>query len=84
MLIVCYTDADYDLCTNCVSDPERRLGHSLTHVFFPVTTPGDLSLYARAVDLCGRQTGTSGHERGGQLTANISELVSGGAHPQPA
>lgn len=39
---------DYDLCTSCISDPDRRQKHDTSHAFFPVTTPGELFDYSIA------------------------------------
>ena len=40
---------DFDLCAHCFSSPTLRKTHSLKHVFFPVTTPGDLSQFNQAL-----------------------------------
>lgn len=39
---------DYDLCTECISSPSKRGGHSLSHGFFPIDNPGDRSEYDAA------------------------------------
>lgn len=39
---------DYDLCTSCISNPDRRQKHDTSHAFFPVTTPGELFDYSMA------------------------------------
>ncbi|KAI0361037.1 hypothetical protein OH77DRAFT_1417236 [Trametes cingulata] len=44
----CLDCDDYDLCTSCMSNPDRRSGHNASHAFFPVTTPGDLGGYQMA------------------------------------
>ncbi|TBU46940.1 hypothetical protein BD309DRAFT_953003 [Dichomitus squalens] len=68
---------DFDLCGGCVSNPQLRLKHDLSHVFFPITVPGDWTLYARAVELRLGRSEPSGSQQAVPLTANISELVSG-------
>ncbi|KAH8099823.1 hypothetical protein BXZ70DRAFT_894348 [Cristinia sonorae] len=45
----CLDCPNYDLCTECISSPDHRQQHSLTHAFFPIDVPGDKSAYNRAV-----------------------------------
>ncbi|TBU25294.1 hypothetical protein BD311DRAFT_700421 [Dichomitus squalens] len=44
----CLQCQDYDLCDKCVSSPKTRQGHDVTHVFFPIETPGDKDAYNKA------------------------------------
>ena len=39
--------ADYDLCTSCISNPERRAKHNVSHAFFPMTVPSNYVEYDR-------------------------------------
>ncbi|TBU56612.1 hypothetical protein BD310DRAFT_823290 [Dichomitus squalens] len=73
----CLDCNDFDLCGGCVSNPQLRLKHDLSHVFFPITISGDLTLYACAVELRLGRSGPSGSQQTVPLTANISELFSG-------
>ncbi|TCD64312.1 hypothetical protein EIP91_004259 [Steccherinum ochraceum] len=43
----CLDCDDYDLCTECLSNPAQRELHSLSHSFFPITDAGDKSTYER-------------------------------------
>ena len=36
---------DYDLCDACVSSPEARQRHDVSHVFFPIRTPGKKEVF---------------------------------------
>ncbi|CDO73092.1 hypothetical protein BN946_scf185007.g146 [Trametes cinnabarina] len=45
----CLDCDDYDLCTSCISDPDRRSHHEVSHAFFPVTVPGQLAEYQAAL-----------------------------------
>ncbi|KAI9056980.1 hypothetical protein FKP32DRAFT_1661460 [Trametes sanguinea] len=45
----CLDCDDYDLCTSCISDPERRSRHDASHAFFPVTVPGELADFQMAL-----------------------------------
>ena len=39
---------DFDLCTQCISSPLRRLQHDATHAFFPIDVPEDKSYFSLA------------------------------------
>ncbi|KAI0639950.1 hypothetical protein C8Q77DRAFT_1164747 [Trametes polyzona] len=45
----CLDCPDYDLCTDCISNPGRRSKHNASHAFFPVTIPGELMGYQAAL-----------------------------------
>ncbi|KAJ8488127.1 hypothetical protein ONZ51_g3759 [Trametes cubensis] len=45
----CLDCEDYDLCTLCISSPDRRSNHDVSHAFFPITTPGELDAYRTAL-----------------------------------
>lgn len=40
-------DIDFDLCTSCISDPERRAKHNISHSFFPMTVNADYTEFNR-------------------------------------
>ncbi|PIL32347.1 hypothetical protein GSI_05593 [Ganoderma sinense ZZ0214-1] len=73
----CLDCRDYDLCTECISNPELRVRHDLTHAFFPIPVPDGMTAYNRALELRGTGAGLRGSQQPVQLTAKISELVSG-------
>ncbi|KAI8981131.1 hypothetical protein BD414DRAFT_464073 [Trametes punicea] len=45
----CLDCDDYDLCTSCISNPDRRSHHDGSHAFFPITVPGDLGAFQAAL-----------------------------------
>lgn len=46
---------DYDLCTACLSDPNVRQGHNVTHAFWPIAEPGQKDAYYDAKRECNVQ-----------------------------
>ncbi|KAI0828967.1 hypothetical protein BC628DRAFT_1482227 [Trametes gibbosa] len=41
----CLQCTDYDLCSVCVSDPEKRQAHNLAHGFFPIVLAGKMDAF---------------------------------------
>ncbi|KAH9858338.1 hypothetical protein C2E23DRAFT_803657 [Lenzites betulinus] len=41
----CLQCEDYDLCTACISDPQKRQAHNIGHTFFPIVSNGNLDAY---------------------------------------
>ncbi|KAI1792171.1 hypothetical protein LXA43DRAFT_1093983 [Ganoderma leucocontextum] len=79
----CLDCRDYDMCTECISNPQLRLKHDLTHGFFPIPTPADLTSYNGASEVRRASPGLQTSQKPVQLTAKISELVSGVDNPIP-
>ncbi|KAI0800737.1 hypothetical protein C8Q74DRAFT_1238467 [Fomes fomentarius] len=44
----CVQCADFDFCDSCVSSPKTRLTHDMSHVFFPIKSPGMKEAYYKA------------------------------------
>nr|VWO94379.1 N/A [Ganoderma boninense] len=44
----CLQCEDFDLCDMCVSSANTRQEHDVSHVFFPIETPGEKEAYYRA------------------------------------
>lgn len=44
----CLVCADFDFCTACVANPDKRAGHDIAHAFFPVIQDEDTGPYEAA------------------------------------
>ncbi|EKM61508.1 uncharacterized protein PHACADRAFT_112173 [Phanerochaete carnosa HHB-10118-sp] len=44
----CLSCADFDFCSSCVGDPQKRAAHNIAHAFFPIDTPYDKHAYFAA------------------------------------
>ena len=41
----CLDCDNFDLCSECLNNPQIRKGHSAKHAFFPIDVPGDKSVF---------------------------------------
>lgn len=44
----CLSCTDFDFCTSCVGDPQKRASHPVSHGFFPINVPHDKAAYFAA------------------------------------
>ncbi|GJE89466.1 ZZ-type zinc finger-containing protein [Phanerochaete sordida] len=44
----CLSCQDFDFCSSCVANPQRRVAHNVGHAFFPIDTPYDKQAYFAA------------------------------------